>query len=162
MATYTIGDIQGFKEKFVKLLNLINFNPSKDRLFLAGDLVNRGPDSLGTLREIINLGPSVNCVLGNHDIFLLALYYAPELFDKPKHNMQDVLTSPDLKKIISYVERIPLAIYDKKEDFFLSHAGLYPMWSIEDAVTLSQIWTAKFNRTKIIATIEGGKASLWC
>ena len=71
MATYIVGDIQGFKQKFLRLLKNFNFDPSKDRLFLAGDLVNRGPDSLGTIKEVMKLGPSVKSVLGNHDVYLL-------------------------------------------------------------------------------------------
>ena len=148
MATYIVGDIQGFKQKFLKLLENFNFDPSKDRLFLAGDLVNRGPDSLGTMREVIKLGSAVRCVLGNHDIYLLALYYAPELFSKQNHNMVDILSSPDLKQIVAFLENSPLAIYDKNENFFLSHAGLYPMWTVEKGIQLSNSWLKGFTNSK--------------
>ena len=148
MATYIVGDIQGFKQKFLRLLKNFNFDPSKDRLFLAGDLVNRGPDSLGTIKEVMKLGSSVKSVLGNHDVYLLALYYAPEIFDKPKHNMMDILSSPDLTNIIAFLQKLPLAIYDKNDQFFLSHAGLYPMWTIEEGVLLSNKWLSKFTVSK--------------
>ena len=147
MATYIVGDVQGFKLKFLKLLKTFKFDPSKDRLFLAGDLVNRGPDSLGTIKEIMKLGSSVSCVLGNHDVYLLALYYTPEKFDSPKHNMMDILSSPDLGDIIAFLQKCPLAIYDKSDNFFLSHAGLYPMWTVEEGVLLSNKWLDQFTYT---------------
>ena len=148
MATYVVGDLQGFKITFLELLDRINFNPSSDKLFLAGDLINRGPDSLGTLHEINKLGQSTQSVLGNHDIYLLALYYAPKLFDRPKHEMDDILAAPDLKEIVNKLERMPLAIYNKEQDFFLSHAGLYPMWSIQEGLALADQWTSKFENVK--------------
>jgi fructose-1,6-bisphosphatase len=73
MAVYLIGDIQGCDEPLARLLQKVDFSPSRDELFVLGDLVNRGPDSVGVLRRLMALGPSVQCVLGNHDLHALAV-----------------------------------------------------------------------------------------
>ena len=92
MATYAVGDIQGCLDEFLELLELIQFDKAKDKIWLTGDLVNRGPDSLETLREIKAMGQSVISVLGNHDLYLIALARVPEIFSRYKHTLHDILS----------------------------------------------------------------------
>lgn len=93
MTLYAIGDVQGCAEAFNKLLKQLAFNGSRDRLWLVGDLVNRGPDSLGVLRRVIALGDSALCVLGNHDLHLLAAA-AGARSANGTDTFQDVLAAP--------------------------------------------------------------------
>ena len=95
MATYAVGDIQGCLDEFLELLELIQFDEAKDKIWLTGDLVNRGPNSLETLREIKAMGQSVISVLGNHDLYLIALARVPEIFSQYKHTLHDILSSND-------------------------------------------------------------------
>ena len=107
MGTYAIGDIQGCFKSLRRLLDHICFDPHSDRLWLVGDLVNRGPDSLATLRFLISLGSSVFPVLGNHDLFLLAA--AKDIVTlRPKDTIQDVLAADDRSELIDWWRRQPL------------------------------------------------------
>lgn len=134
MATYAIGDIQGCLASFRKLLDRIGFTPRSDTLWLVGDLVNRGPDSLGTLRFIKSLGTSVRLVLGNHDLFLLAA--AEDITTlRPKDTIQDILSAPDCFDLIEWLRRQPLL--HREESFLMVHAGLLPQWTIEEATALA-------------------------
>lgn len=128
MPTYAIGDIQGCFDEFQALLELIQFDPAHDHLWVAGDLVNRGSKSLAVLRAIKNLNAVV--VLGNHDFHLLAITYGHSY---GKHTMQDILTAPDRDELIDWLRRQPLLHYDAKLDYLLVHAGLLPQWSLEQA-----------------------------
>src|SRR5690349_23386371 len=98
MALYAIGDIQGCGAAFDALLRKLAFRPSRDRLWLVGDLVNRGPDSLAVLRRVMGLGRSVTCVLGNHDLHLLATVAGRRKLS-PADTFGDVLEAPDLQEI---------------------------------------------------------------
>lgn len=138
MSTYVIGDIQGCYDPFLRLLEKISFNPDQDTLWLTGDLVNRGPHSLETLRLIKSLGSSVITVLGNHDITLLALasgkLHAPHLH----HTLHSILTAPDCQELIQWLTQQPLLHYDEKTQWLLVHAGLDPSWDLETALILSR------------------------
>lgn len=135
MATYAIGDIQGCYASLRRLLERIAFNPILDSLWLVGDLVNRGPDSLTTLRFIKNLGASVRLVLGNHDLFLLAVaegIAAP----RPKDTIHDVLAAEDRADLVDWLRRQPLLHRDGP--FLMVHAGLLPQWTVEDAAEMAR------------------------
>ncbi len=134
MPTYAIGDVQGCTDQLKALLELIQFDPALDRLWFAGDLVNRGPDSLGTLRLIYSLRDSVTVVLGNHDLHLLAVHA-----DKNNGNKKDtfsaVLEAHDREELLQWLRFCPL-IY-KDNDHLLVHAGIYPFWDQHKALTLA-------------------------
>ena len=131
MATYAIGDIQGCYDELQALLALINYKPEQDQLWLAGDLVNRGPKSLEVLR-FASQTPNIICVLGNHDLHLLAL--AHNLLAKHKsHTLDNILNAPDRDKLINWLRRQPLLYYDPYLNYTMTHAGLAPQWTLAQA-----------------------------
>ncbi len=130
VARYAIGDIQGCKASLDRLLALIDFAPARDQLWLVGDLVNRGPRSLDVLRWARDAGSAVVCVLGNHDLHLLARA-AGAADAKKRDTLDDVLKAPDRDGLIDWLRRQPLLHHDDR--FALVHAGLHPAWSISDA-----------------------------
>lgn len=134
MATYAIGDIQGCLVSFRQLLDRITFTPGSDTLWLVGDLVNRGPDSLGTLRLIKNLRASVRLVLGNHDLFLLAAAEGITTL-RSKDTIHDILSSADRSDLIDWLRHQPL--HYREGPFLMVHAGLLPQWSIEETPALA-------------------------
>ncbi|HZH04338.1 MAG TPA: symmetrical bis(5'-nucleosyl)-tetraphosphatase [Myxococcaceae bacterium] len=130
MATYAIGDIQGCFGTLERLLERIHFRPGPDRLWLVGDLVNRGPRSLEVLRWARGLGEAAVTVLGNHDLHLLARAYG--LSDAmPRDTLDEVLAAPDRDVLLDWLRRRPL-LY-REPPFTLVHAGLLPAWTEEDA-----------------------------
>lgn len=123
-----VGDIQGCREELERLLEAIRFDPHADRLEPVGDLVNRGPDSLGTLRLLRSLG--AGGVLGNHDVHLLRLARRRKKA-RSWHTLDDVLGAPDREALLDWLEKRPFVkAYD---DVLLVHAGLNPAW--RDPVT---------------------------
>ena len=135
MATYAIGDIQGCFKTLHQLLDRIAFDPGHDRLWLVGDLVNRGPDSLVTLRFLQSLGTSVRPVLGNHDLFLLAAAEGVVSL-RPKDTIQDVLAAEDQADLTHWLRHQPF--FQQQGPFFMVHAGLLPQWTIDEAVAYSK------------------------
>ena len=129
MATYAIGDIQGCFESLTRLLDKVTFSPASDQLWLVGDLVNRGPDSLATLRFLKRLGPAAQPILGNHDLFLLAAAEGIVSL-RSKDTIQDILTADDRIDLIEWLRRIPL--HHRDGTFFMVHAGLLPQWTVDD------------------------------
>ncbi len=135
MATYAIGDIQGCFDPFRRLLDRIHFDPKADRLWLTGDLVNRGPASLEVLRFVVDHQDSIVSVLGNHDIYLLQRYLGVvkvKAFD----TLQDILRAPDAPRLLDWLRHRPLVHRDGP--YLMVHAGLLPSWSAEDAVERSE------------------------
>jgi bis(5'-nucleosyl)-tetraphosphatase (symmetrical) len=130
MATYAIGDIQGCLAPFKRLLDQISFDPRTDRVWLVGDLVNRGPDSLALLRFVQSLDAAVRIVLGNHDLFLLA---AAEGIATVRHKdtIQDVLEAKDRDELMAWLRRQPL--HYREGSFLMIHAGLLPQWTISES-----------------------------
>ncbi len=136
MATYAIGDIQGCYQSFIKLLKKINFDPSHDQLWLAGDMVNRGPNSLKVMAFILDHQDNVRCVLGNHDLHFLAVSHECHAAN-PKDTFQDILSS-DLKYLcMDWLSKQPLALYNRPLHILMIHAGLPSTWSNRDAVRYS-------------------------
>ena len=133
MATWVIGDVQGCLADLDGLLAKIRFDPGRDRLWLTGDLVNRGPDSLGVLRRVKGLGEAALTVLGNHDLHLLACRFVPH--NKPKHKdtFGDVLRAPDCDELLDWLRRQPLLHHDAGRALTLVHAGLAPAWTLATA-----------------------------
>lgn len=135
MATYAIGDIQGCYEPLIRLLDKIKFDPTKDSLWFTGDLVNRGPDSVKTLDFVIKLGNSAITVLGNHDLALLALS-ANAIDPKPKETFTSVLEASNAFELITWLRARPLVHNCDKLGYIMTHAGIYPGWTIEQACNL--------------------------
>lgn len=131
MSTYAIGDIQGCYTELQQLLQLVGFKVTNDYLWFVGDLVNRGPASLEVLRFVKQLDNAV-IVLGNHDLHLLALYYVEDPF-LAEHNLQSVLQAPDCAELMEWLRQQPLLHYDSKLNYVMTHAGIYPKWSLTQA-----------------------------
>jgi bis(5'-nucleosyl)-tetraphosphatase (symmetrical) len=132
MAVYAVGDVQGCYDELRTLLDKLQFEPTKDHLWFAGDLVNRGPRSLDTLRYISSLGDNAICVLGNHDLHLLALAAGNERF-RDSDDLNQVLDAPDRDELIHWLRHRPLMHIDKQLDFTMIHAGLPPQWNLTTA-----------------------------
>ncbi|MDE2088418.1 MAG: symmetrical bis(5'-nucleosyl)-tetraphosphatase [Gammaproteobacteria bacterium] len=132
MAVYAIGDIQGCFDELQALLARIEFDPGRDRLWLVGDLVNRGPHSLRVLRFVKDLGERAVTVLGNHDLHLLATAYGcrPR---RPKDTFNDVLEANDREELLDWLRRRPLLHHDAESGYTLIHAGLPPQWDLAQA-----------------------------
>ena len=138
MATWAIGDIQGCYTEFRALLEKIGFNPRHDQLWLTGDLVNRGKESLQTLRYVMNLGDCVTTVLGNHDLHLLALASGNGRGGPDNASLRPVLDAADCEELLSWLRRRPLAHFDAGLNTLLVHAGLLPGWSVDDVIGLAR------------------------
>ncbi len=136
MATYAIGDIQGCYDELQQLLKTINFSAS-DQLWFAGDLVNRGPKSLETLRFIKDLGRQAIVVLGNHDLHLLAIYYAGAKL-KRSDTLSEILEASDRESLMHWLKSQPLAHYDQSLNAFMSHAGTPANWDITSTLSRAQ------------------------
>jgi bis(5'-nucleosyl)-tetraphosphatase (symmetrical) len=134
MATYAIGDVQGCNDALQRLVEQIQFDPASDRLWFVGDLVNRGPDSLKVLRYIKSLGASAIVVLGNHDLFLLAVAESIAT-TRPEDTLHEILAAPDRDELLAWVRQQRL-LY-REHPFVLVHAGLLPQWSIREAEELA-------------------------
>jgi len=135
MSNYIVGDIQGCYSGLRKLLKKAEFDPVKDKLWAVGDLVGRGPESLQTLRFLYALGDRFETVLGNHDLHLLAIYCGIRQV-KPADKLDELLAAKELPVYIKWLRSKHLAI-KLDEHTLLSHAGLYPLWSFEKALSLS-------------------------
>ena len=133
MAHYAVGDLQGCHAEFMALLERLRFDPARDRLWLTGDLVNRGPDSLAVLREVRALGDCVTVVLGNHDLHLLAMAWAPKTVRRRERELEAVLDAPDAAELLAWLAARPLLHRDRALGWTLIHAGLPPQWSLAQA-----------------------------
>lgn len=161
MPTYAIGDIQGMYEPLMRLLTKIDFDPGKDRLWLTGDLVNRGPDSLKVLRFVKSLGDSAVTVLGNHDLHLIAA--SEGLKDLGKNQtLDEVVKAPDADELITWLRFRPLVHVENQK--ILVHAGLPPQWSVEEAIKLAgEVETVlrSDGYTDFLAKMYGDKPDIW-
>lgn len=133
MPHYAIGDLQGCHAEFMALLARLRFDPARDRLWLTGDLVNRGPDSLAVLREVKALGRAVTVVLGNHDLHLLALAFAPKTVKRRDPELAAVLAARDAPELLEWLRTRPLLHRDRALGWTLIHAGLPPQWTLDQA-----------------------------
>ncbi len=130
MATYAVGDIQGCLEPLKCLLKKVKFNWDRDRLWMVGDLVNRGPDSLRTLRFVYKRRDNITCVLGNHDLHLLAV--ASGLRKKGRSDTLDkILIAHDRDELLRWLRHRPLI--HTEDEHTLVHAGIPHIWSLEEA-----------------------------
>lgn len=136
MAVYAIGDVQGCYDELRELLTHINFKSDKDQLWFCGDIVNRGPESLKTLRFIKSLEDNATTVLGNHDLHLLATAYDHKRPGR-KDTLDKILQAKDAAELLDWLRHRPLVIHDRDKDVTLFHAGLHPTWTIKKTLKLS-------------------------
>jgi bis(5'-nucleosyl)-tetraphosphatase (symmetrical) len=134
MAVYAIGDVQGCFDELLKLLDLVNFDPTRDQIWLAGDLVNRGPKSAEVIRFAQKLGKDhVKVVLGNHDLHLLATAAGVNEHQHRMDTMDSVLEADDCDELVTWLRHQSLFHHDTKLGFSMVHAGLPPEWTIKKA-----------------------------
>ena len=136
MAVYAVGDLQGCLQPLKCLLKRVAFNPAVDTLWLVGDLVNRGPESLETLRFLYGMRDSLVCVLGNHDLHLLAAGHNIERLKK-SDTLREIIEAPDAKDLLDWLRQQKLLHYDEQRDIALVHAGIPPQWSLNKARRLA-------------------------
>lgn len=132
MATYVVGDVQGCYEPLCRLLDEVQFDPSRDTLVSVGDLINRGPDNLGVIKLARSLGSSFRAVLGNHDLNFLAVSAGLRQL-KNKDTTMDLLDSHERADIVDWFRQLPLALWI--EGHLIVHAGLVPEWTKDQALT---------------------------
>ncbi len=159
MARYAIGDVQGCMNSLERLLALVRFDPATDELWLVGDLVNRGPRSLDVLRWVRAQGRAVRCVLGNHDLHLLAR--AAGAPAKRRDTLETVLTAPDGAALVDWLRTQPLLHVETP--WLLVHAGLHPSWTVEYAQALAREIEAELRgpRWQELVLGLGGPAPPW-
>jgi bis(5'-nucleosyl)-tetraphosphatase (symmetrical) len=132
-ATYAVGDIQGCCDEFEALLAQLHFDPARDRLWLTGDLVNRGPRSLDVLRLVKSFGSAAITVLGNHDLHLLAAALTPGDQLKPHDTLGPIFEAPDRDELLAWLRSLPMLHHDAKLGYTMIHAGLPPQWDLATA-----------------------------
>ena len=133
MATYAIGDLHGNLEALKRLLDTIDFDAGRDRLWFVGDLVNRGPDSLGCLRFVRALGDCAVCVLGNHDLALLVWAHRPRAAERINTDLAPILAATDGPELLHWLRHRPLLHQDSRLDWVMVHAGIPAEWTLSEA-----------------------------
>ena len=164
MAVYAIGDLQGCYDSFRNLLDKLKFNPNKDRLWLTGDLVNRGSKSLKTLRFVRSLGNSAKVVLGNHDLHLLAVAHGIGDATDRFGSLAKILHADDRDELLDWLRRRPLAHYSKKLNTLLVHAGLPPQWTVRKTLLRADEVETKLrgsNYVKFLGRMYGNSPDRW-
>jgi bis(5'-nucleosyl)-tetraphosphatase (symmetrical) len=160
MATYAIGDIQGCHAELVRLLDYLGFS-SRDRLWLVGDLVNRGPDSLAVLRFVKGLGERAITVLGNHDLHLVMQSEGHGKTSR-EDTLAEVLVAPDRDELLAWLRARPL--FHVEGEFAMVHAGLLPQWDVAQAASLSDEASAALvapNYRDFLAHMWGSEPAAW-
>jgi len=160
MATYAVGDIQGCHAELERLLEAIAFDPARDRLWLAGDLVNRGPDSLAVLRRARGLGDRVVAVLGNHDLHLLAVASGAARARR-RDTLDGILAAPDREELLDWLRHRPLMHHEC--GYVMVHAGLLPGWSVERARELAGEVERELRRAprRLFESMYGNEPPRW-
>ena len=152
MATYLIGDVQGCDAALGRLLRKIGHSPSRDTLYLLGDLVNRGPDSAAVLRRMMALESSAQCLLGNHDLSLLAVAHglrAPHRND----TMDSVLLAPDREPMLEWLRHRPLAI--RAHGWLMVHGGVLPQWDADQVLRLAAEVESALRGSRLVEFLSG-------
>lgn len=162
MATYAVGDIQGCFDSFRRLLDRCAFDPAADRLWLVGDLVNRGPRSLETLRFVRSLGEAAVTVLGNHDLYLLMVAEGGAKYRGKDDTLQEILDAPDSGELLHWIRMQRL--FHREGEYGLVHAGLLPQWTAARAQELAaEVETALRGPSyrEFILNLWGSEPATW-
>lgn len=149
MAVWAIGDLQGCYKSFMELLDKIEFNPKVDKLWIAGDLVNRGEGSLETLEYLYGIRDSVEIVLGNHDITLIAAFYG---IKKSNPTIDPILESPEAKKLIDWLRGQKFLHVDYQLGYCMAHAGISPEFDLGMALRYAE---------RIEEKLQSDSADVW-
>ncbi|MBL0710716.1 MAG: symmetrical bis(5'-nucleosyl)-tetraphosphatase [Colwellia sp.] len=163
MAIYLVGDIQGCYQELKALLAQVAFDKKKDQLYVAGDLVARGPDSLATLRFIKSLKKSARVVLGNHDLHLLAIYAGIKKV-KTQDKLSKLLAADDVHELMEWLAKQPLLQQIGTDNAYMSHAGMPPQWNLKEAITLAESAHKKLkstNREYWLQSMYGEQPNDW-
>jgi bis(5'-nucleosyl)-tetraphosphatase (symmetrical) len=176
MANYLIGDLQGCDSAFDRLLKKINFSPSRDVLFVLGDLVNRGPESLAVLERLMNYGDAARCLLGNHDLNLLAIAHGVRQPHR-KDTLTEILQSPKLPALTYWLKHQNMALlhnllHDTKNNsqnkrLLMIHAGVLPNWNAINTIAYAKeietiLRTAsKIDLTDFLQNMYGDEPAIW-
>lgn len=161
MATYAIGDVHGCFETLRRLLRRIAYDPARDRLWFVGDLINRGPDSLGVLRWAAAQGDRIVVVLGNHDLHLLARAEGVSA-PKKRDTLEEILEAPDRDDLLAWLRSRPLV--HREGEILLVHAGLFPEWTPAEAERLARDVEARLRgdkAPKLLGTVDQKAAEKW-
>ncbi|NOR19325.1 MAG: symmetrical bis(5'-nucleosyl)-tetraphosphatase, partial [Xanthomonadales bacterium] len=164
MSTYLIGDIQGCYDSLQQLLQKLNFDPGDDKLWLCGDLVNRGGQSLQVLRLLKSLSQSVSITLGNHDLHLLASYERYPHGDSGNHEFDEVFAADECESLMEWLRGHPLAIWSGQHQLLRVHAGVIPQWDWQTAVAAGQEVSAMIQsdqRSRFFKRMYGNKPTRW-
>ena len=163
MATYAVGDVQGCFVEFCELLERIHFDVSHDRLWLLGDLVNRGPESLEVLRLVRSFGDAAVTVLGNHDLHLLAIHLGGHNLTRTD-TFSDVLIADDIEDIADWLRQQPVLVRDDELGYVMTHAGIPHIWSLEKTECLAHELETIIRGDHHIVFFEimyGNKPDIW-
>ena len=156
-----MGDVQGCCDALERMLTTIAFSPSRDRLFVLGDLVNRGPRSLDTLRRLRGLGSAATCLLGNHDLHLLAVAHGV----RPEHRsdtLREILDAPDREDWLDWLRQRPLAVHEA--GWLMVHAGVVPQWDLATTLQLAGELQRKFSGPDLgafLTVMYGNEPARW-
>ena len=165
MATWAIGDIQGCHDELVRLIEKIRFDPAVDTLWFCGDLVNRGGQSLQVLRTVKGIGDRAVVVLGNHDLSLLAVGERKrEDQQRVNPELREVLFAPDRDELLEWMRTRQLVHVDRTLDFMLVHAGLFPRWTVDQAVEAAREVEERLRGEgyrRLLKQLFGNKPDLW-
>ncbi len=163
MSLYIIGDVHGCLSSLKRLIDKLRYDPAHDELWFVGDLINRGPESLHTLRYIKTLGPNAKVVLGNHDLHCLAVYYGVR-----KHTSKDTLkflvAAHDAAPLIDWLRTQPFLMHHKATNTVMVHAGIPPMWDLKTAKKQSKKLRKSLsveNPKSILSTLFSPAPSHW-
>jgi bis(5'-nucleosyl)-tetraphosphatase (symmetrical) len=164
MAVYAVGDVQGCADELHELLGLLRFDPARDRLWFVGDLVNRGPQSLETLRFVRSLGEAAIVVLGNHDLHLLALARGGAAHKAGDDGLQPILAAHDRDDLLDWLQSRPLLHRDATLRANLLHAGLPPQWTLDTALACAREVESKLRSERVgelFAHMYGNEPAVW-
>jgi len=159
--TYIVGDVQGCCDQLEELHALILQQDPAARLFIAGDLVNRGPQSLSTLRKLVAMGNRANSVLGNHDLSLLGVAYGVY---RPRNDayLRPILDAPDRDQLLTWLRHRPLAV--QIDQHLIVHAGVLPSWSVQHTLDYAhevEVMLQGPNYLDFLRVMYGNEPSVW-
>jgi bis(5'-nucleosyl)-tetraphosphatase (symmetrical) len=162
---YLIGDVQGCDAPLQRLLDTLDFSPSRDTLYVLGDLVNRGPASEAVLRRLMGYGDAARCLLGNHDLHLLAVAYGVRKAHR-KDTLNGILQAPDREALLDWLRQQRLAMLEKlgEQKLLMVHAGVLPQWSARKTVALAAEVEAMLRSPDAVDffhTMYGNAPSAW-